>query len=116
MKVEYYKNILRINPADKAIVKNDPLLYISLVDSLMIGGFVKNPVGFVNEEIKQETYKRIKELKNIINASHDEDKEKRIQVLDEFEKKVKEYTSAFFEMNGSIININLQDPKWKNIL
>jgi len=52
--------------------------------------------------------KRIKELKNIINASHDEDKEKRIQVLDEFEKKVKEYTSAFFEMNGSIININLE--------
>ena len=68
MKVEYYKNILRINPADKAIVKNDPLLYISLVDSLMIGGFVKNPVGFVNEEIKQETYKRIKELKNIVNT------------------------------------------------
>lgn len=116
MRVQYYKDILKINPLDKGIVKNDPLLYISLVDSLMIGGFVKNPVGFVNEEIKQETYKRIQELKNIINSSNDEDKEKRIQVLSQFEKKVKEYKSAFLEMNGSVININIQDPKWKNIL
>lgn len=94
MRVEYYKKMLKINPPPEAIVKDDPLLYIALVDSFMIGGFVRNPVGFVNEEVKKETYKRIKELKDIISYSEGENKEERIKILDEFETKVKEYTCS----------------------
>ena len=96
MRLDYYEKALDIVAPKGASAKENPLLYIALVDSMMIGGFVKNPVGFVNEEIKQETYKRIQELKNIINSSNDKDKEKRIQVLSQFEKKVKEYTYMLF--------------------
>ena len=73
MRVKFYKESLKIESPKDAIVKDDPLLYISLVDSLMIGGFVKNPVGLINEEVKQETYKRISQLKNIINSSNAQD-------------------------------------------
>ena len=94
MRVEYYKKVLKLNPPKDAIVKEDPLLYIALVDSLMIGGFVRNPVGFVNEEVKKETYKRIKKLKEIISCSDEENKQERIKILDEFEIRVKEYTCS----------------------
>lgn len=108
MRVQHYKKILKIDPPDEAIVKDDPLLYIALVDSLMIGGFVKNPVGFINEETKQETYKRIRKLKDIINSSSDEDKKERIGALDELEKKVREYKCTFLKVNGSVMHINPQ--------
>jgi hypothetical protein len=91
MRLDYYEKALNIVAPKGESVKENPLLYIALVDSMMIGGFVKNPVGIVGEKIKQETYKRIKELKDIINSSSD-NKQERIQVLDKFEKRVREYT------------------------
>lgn len=102
MRVQYYKKVLKIEPPEEAIVKNDPLLYISLVDSLMVGGFVRNPVGFVNEEIKQEAYKRIEQLRKIVNSSENEDKEERLKILDEFEEKVKQYTGSIFVLNTNV--------------
>lgn len=92
MRLKYYKEILEIEPPEDAIVKNDPLLYIAFVDSLMIEGFVKNPVGTVTEEIKQEAYKRIDKLKETINLDNKNNKEKRINILNEFEEKLKKYT------------------------
>lgn len=91
MRVQYYKNALNIYPPKEAIVKNDPLLWIAFVDSLMIGGFVDNPVGIVNEEIKQETYKRINILKDMINSTNSDKKAEKIAILDELEEKVKNY-------------------------
>ena len=91
MRVKYYKEVLGIEPPNGAIVKNDPLLFISLVDSLMIGGFVRNPVGIVNEEVKLETYKRINELKDIIKDSNYNGKEDKIKILNILEEKVINY-------------------------
>lgn len=91
MRVKYYKELLEIEPPKDAIVKNDPLLFISLVDSLMIGGFVKNPVGIVTEEVKQESYKRINELRNIIKHSKCNNKEEKFNKLNELEKKIRNY-------------------------
>lgn len=104
MRVEYYKKVLKINPPKDAIVKDDPLLYIALVDSMMIGGFIRNPVGFVNKEVKQETYKRINELRNIINSSDKNDKLERLRILDELEEKVKKYEGSVMIL-GNNINI-----------
>ena len=91
MRAKYYEKALKIQTKEGAIVKEDPLLYIALVDSMMIGGFVRNRVGIVNEEMKEETYKRIEQLKKIINSSKDEGKEERIKILEEFREKVKNY-------------------------
>lgn len=90
--VQYYEKALKIKTPKGANVKNNPLLYIALINSLMIKGYVNNPVGFLcDEDTKRETYIRIKELKDIINNSSSDDKEKRIQVLEKFERKVKSY-------------------------
>ena len=89
MRVKYYKETLEIEPPEGAIVKNDPLLFISLVDSFMIGGFVKNPVGTVTEEVKQEAYKRIEELRNEIKLSKSNNKENKLKILNDLEEKIK---------------------------
>lgn len=102
MRVEYYKKVLKIYPPKEAIVKDDPLLYIALVDSFMIGGFIRNPVGFINEEVKQETYKRIKQLRNIIDSSNDNDKEERLNILKELEEKVKTYEGSIMILKNNI--------------
>ena len=91
MRVKYYKEVLEIEPPKDAIVKDDPLLFIALVDSFMIGGFVKNPVGSVNEDVKKETYKRISMLKDIIKNSNRDNKERKIDILNDLEKRVINY-------------------------
>lgn len=91
MRVKYYKEILKIEPPKDAIVKNDPLLYISLVDSLMIGGIVENPVGTVTKEVKEVAIKKINELRTIISSSNDNDKGERINILNILEEKIKKY-------------------------
>lgn len=104
MRVRYYEEKLEIQPPEEAIVKNDPLLYIALVDSMMVGGFVTNPVGIVNEEVKQEAYKRIEKLKEIIINKNDKKQEEKLQVLDELKEKIEKYKfeeTPFFKLpNG----------------
>lgn len=93
MRVKYYKKVLNIIPPDDAIVKDNPLLYIALVDAMMIGGIVtQNGVGPLTEEMKKEAYNRIKVLKGIINSKEDNKKEEKIKILDELEQKIKEFT------------------------
>ena len=94
MRVRYYEKVLNIIPPEGAIVKEDPLLYIALVDSMMIGGFVKNPVGGVGETVKQEAYKRIEILREIISQREDEEKEKKLQVLNEIKEKIQKFNNV----------------------
>ncbi len=91
MRVKYYKEALEIEPPEGAIVKNNPLLFISLVDSFMIGGFVKNPVGTVTEEVKQEAYKRIEKLRNEIKLSKSNNEENKLKILNDLEEKIREW-------------------------
>lgn len=102
MRVRYYEEKLEIIPPEEAIVKNDPLLYIALVDSMMIGGFVRNPVGIVNEEVKQEAYKRIEKLKEIIISKNDKSQNEKIQILDELREKIEKYqfSNPFFKLQN----------------
>ncbi len=92
MRVRHYEKVLKIIPPEGAIVKDDPLLYIALIDSMMIGGFVKNPVGGVGETVKQEAYRRIEELRNIINKRTE--KEEQLQVLNELEDKIRKFNNG----------------------
>lgn len=93
MKVKYYKEKLDIIPPEKAMVKDNALLYISLVDSLMIGGFVKNPVGMKIKDMKVEAYNRIKELKKIVDEQNEtqEKKNERINILEDLRKRIELY-------------------------
>lgn len=93
MKVKYYKEKLNIIPPEKAMVKDNALLYISLVDSLMIGGFVKNPVGMKVKDMKVEAYNRIKELEKIVNEQNEtqEKKNERINILEDLRKRIELY-------------------------
>lgn len=91
MRVRYYEEKLEISPPDDAIVKDNPLLYIALVDSMMIGGIVLNPVGPLTDEMKQEAYKRIETLKNIIKEREDKSKEEKLKILDELKTKIENF-------------------------
>ena len=90
MKVKYYKEKLNIIPPEKAMVKDNALLYISLVDSLMIGGFVKNPVGMKVKDMKVEAYNQIKELEKIVNEQNEtqEKRNERINILEDLRKRI----------------------------
>lgn len=90
MKVKYYKEKLNIIPPEKAMVKDNALLYISLVDSLMIGGFVKNPVGMKVKDMKVEAYNRIKKLEKIVNEQNEtqEKRNERINILEDLRKRI----------------------------
>lgn len=97
MKVRYYEKELDIIPPEKAIVKDDPLLYIALVDSLMIRGFVRNPVGLSVKEMEEEANKRIDKLEKIIidqNETH-EKQQKKINILEDLRKRIAEYKSIY---------------------
>ena len=98
MRVKYYKDVLKIDVPDNAIVKDNALLYVSLIDSFMIDGFLKNPQGFITEEIKKEAYKRIEELRKIINATKDKDKLERIEILNNLEEKIKKYEPIVYKI------------------
>ena len=93
MKVKYYKEKLNIIPPENAIVKDNALLYISLVDSLMIGGFVKNPVGMKVKDMKAEAYNRIEKLEKIVNEQNEtqEIKDERINILEDLRKRIENY-------------------------
>lgn len=91
MRVRYYEEKLNITPPEGAIVKDDPLLYIALVDSMMIGGIVLNPVGPLTDEMKQEAYKRIEILKNVIKDRKDTSKEEKLKILDELKEKIETF-------------------------
>ncbi len=93
MKVKYYKEKLNIIPPENAIVKYNALLYISLVDSLMIGGFVKNPVGMKVKDMKAEAYNRIEKLEKIVNEQNEiqEIKDERINILEDLRKRIESY-------------------------
>ena len=97
MKVRYYEKELDIIPPEKAIVKDDPLLYIALVDSLMIRGFVRNPVGLSVKDMEEEANKRIDKLEKIIidqNETH-EKQQKKINILEDLRKRIAEYKSIY---------------------
>ena len=93
MKVKYYKEKLNIIPPENAIVKDNALLYISLVDSLMIGGFVKNPVGMKVKDMKAEAYNRIEELEKMVKEQNEiqEIKDERINILEDLRKRIESY-------------------------
>ena len=93
MKVKYYKEKLNIIPPENAIVKDNDLLYISLVDSLMIGGFVKNPVGMKVKDMKAEAYNRIEELEKMVKEQNEiqEIKDERINILEDLRKRIENY-------------------------
>lgn len=93
MKVKYYKEKLNIIPPENAIVKDNALLYVSLVDSLMIGGFVKNPVGMKVKDMKAEAYNRIEELEKMVNEQNEiqEIKDERINILEDLRKRIENY-------------------------
>ena len=93
MKVKYYKEKLNIIPPENAIVKDNALLYVSLVDSLMIGGFVKNPVGMKVKDMKAEAYNRIEKLEKIVNEQNEiqEIKDERINILEDLRKRIENY-------------------------
>ena len=91
MRARYYEEKLNITPPEGAIVKDDPLLYIALVDSMMIGGIVLNPVGPLTDEMKQEAYKRIEILKNVIKERKDTSKEEKLKILDELKTKIETF-------------------------
>ena len=93
MKVKYYKEKLNIIPPENAIVKDNALLYVSLVDSLMIGGFVKNPVGMKVKDMKAEAYNRIEELEKIVNEQNEiqEIKDERTNILEDLRKRIEAY-------------------------
>ena len=108
MKSRYYEENLDITPPENAIVKDNALLYISLVDSLMIGGFViKNRVGLKVKDMKQEAYKRIEELKNVIMEQKVEQKEKdrRIQILEDLRKRIEDFEGIKLDINDLIENM-----------
>ena len=90
MMVRYYEEQLGIIPPENAIVKDDALLYIALVDSLMIGGIVINPVNMRVKDMQNEAYKRIEELKKIVNKQEEtQDKKKqRINILEDLKRKI----------------------------
>lgn len=94
MRAKYYEEKLEITPPEGAIVKDDPLLYIALVDSMMVGGIVLNPVGPLTNDMKQEAYKRIEELKNIIEKREDKTKEEKLKILEELKTKIEDYDSS----------------------
>lgn len=100
IKVRYYKEKLDIIPSDKAIVKDDPLLYISLIDSLMIGGLVKNPVGMKVKDMKDEAYNRIEELKKIVNENNEiqNKKEEKLSVLEDLRKRIEFYEETIWNI------------------
>lgn len=93
MKVRYYKEKLNIIPPENAIVKDDSLLYIAFVDSLMIGGIVENPVIMKVKDMKEEAYKRIEELKKVINKQNEtqEKKNEKINILEDLRKRIEVY-------------------------
>ena len=93
MKVKYYKEKLNIIPPENAIVKDNALLYVSLVDSLMIGGFVKNPVGMKVKDMKAEAYNRIEELEKMVNEQNEiqEIKDERMNILEDLKKRIENY-------------------------
>ena len=97
MKVRYYEKELDIIPPEKAIVKDDPLLYIALVDSLMIRGFVRNPVGLSVKDMEEEANKRIDKLEKIIIAQNEthEKQQKKINILEDLRKRIAEYKSIY---------------------
>ena len=97
MKVRYYEKELDIIPPEKAIVKDDPLLYIALVDSLMIRGFVRNPVGLSVKDMEEEANKRIDKLEKIIIAQNEthEKQQKKINILEDLRKRIAEYKSTY---------------------
>ena len=108
MKARYYEENLDITPPENAIVKDNALLYISLVDSLMIGGFViKNRVGLKVKDMKDEAYKRIEELKNVIMEQKVEQKEKdrRIQILEDLRKRIEDFEGIKLDINDLIENM-----------
>lgn len=101
MKVKYYKEKLNIIPPDKAIVKDDPLLYIALVDSLMIGGFVKNPVAMNVKDMENEAYNRIQKLKEMVSEqnSTEEKKTEKIKILEDLRKRIELYEGDSWDIN-----------------
>lgn len=99
MRADYYEKALGITPPEKAMVKYDPLLYIALIDSMMIGGYVQNPVGVVDDEKKKEAFKRIEQLRKILQDRNEgEELERKLNILKELEEKIKNYQIRIFKI------------------
>ena len=93
MKVRYYEKVLGIIPKEDEIVKDNALLYISLVDSMMVGGIVDNPIGMRVEDMKEEAYKRIEELKEMVYKQKDTQKstKEKIEILEDLRNRIEAY-------------------------
>ena len=108
MKSRYYKENLDIIPPKNAMVKDNALLYISLVDSLMVGGFVtKNRVVLKVEDMKEESYKRIEELKNVVIEQKvgQKEKDRRIKILEDLKKRIEDFEGIKLDINDLIENM-----------
>lgn len=91
MREKYYEEVLNIIPPKGTYIQDDPLLFISLVDSMMIGGIVINPAGILDEKMKKKAYEKIEELKKIILEREDDEKNNKLKILEELEKNIKEF-------------------------
>ena len=104
---KYYEEELEIEPEKDTYITEEPLLYIALVDSMMIGGWVKNPVGELTDEMKEKAYADIAILRKRIIDRGDKDKERKIRILDELQEKIKnfKYKDIFAEFLEKTKNI-----------
>ena len=59
------------------------------------------------EDMKEESYKRIEELKNVINGQKVEQKEKdrRIKILEDLKKRIEDFEGIKLDINDLIENI-----------
>ena len=108
MKARYYEENLDITPPENAIVKDNALLYISLVDSLMIGGVIrKNRVGLKVKDMKEEAYKRIEELKNLVKEQKvgQKEKDRRIKILEDLKKRIEDFEGIKLDIDYLIENM-----------
>ncbi len=107
IRLEYYKQQLGITHPKEAIVKDNALLYISFIDSLMLPGLVRNPTGMRVENMREEAYKRIDELKKIIaNQNETEEKKKqRYDILDNLKERIAKYNDDIIKIGNGYISL-----------
>ncbi len=107
IRLEYYKQQLGITHPKEAIVKDNALLYISFIDSLMLPGLVRNPTGMRVENMREEAYKRIDELKEVIaNQNETEEKKKqRCDILDDLKKRIAKHNDDIIKIGKGYISL-----------
>ena len=67
----------------------------------MIGGIVENPVAMKVKDMENEAYKRIEELKEIINRQNESQEKKceRINLLEDLKQRIESYEDEARNIN-----------------